>query len=292
MTSGTRGGFLHAAFGLRLRSSFALPELPRLPDDGFATDVVIERGRVPERLEGAVGVEPAMQVAADRFQLDVPAGRFSVSAGRLILVDPRPGASDADLRPYLLGTVMGALCHQRALLPLHAAAVLIGDGAVAFIGPSGAGKSTLAARFLGRGRGVLADDLLAVDIGPDGSPLALPGLARIRLRADSPDAGDGKVSVPIASPAGARAWPLRRLYLLHTEGADPPQVCRLHGPEAVSAVLGQVYRWPIAAAMGGRVAFAQCLALAAHCEVFQVSFTHAAPSPEALVETLEVHLAP
>src|SRR5580658_2928398 len=157
MASGTNGGVLHAAFGLRLRSAVALPELPAIADDGIPPDVTLELGRVPRRLEGAVDVDPAMQATAGRFQLDVPAGRFLVSEGRRILVDPGPGASEADLRPYLLGTVIGALCHQRGLLPLHAAAVLCADGAVAFAGPSGAGKSTLAAQLHALGRTVLAD---------------------------------------------------------------------------------------------------------------------------------------
>ena len=292
MASGTNGGFLHAVFGLRLRSALALPELARRPDDGSAADVIIERGGVADRLDDAVEVAPAMQVAAAHFQLDVPAGRFRVSEGRRIVVDPRPGAADADLRPYLLGTVMAALCHQRALLPLHAAAVLTREGAVAFAGPSGAGKSTLAAHFDGRGGRVLADDLLAVDTGPDGGPRALPGVARIRLRSDEAGASGAKISMPIAAAPGAfGAWPLRRLYLLRSEGGHPPRISRLRGPEAVAAAVSQVYRWPIAAAMGrGPASFARCLALARRCEVFEVSFAHAA-GPAAVASALEAHLA-
>lgn len=292
MTSGTNGGFAYAAFGLRLRSALALPELARLADDPAPADVVIERGRVPERLDGAVDVEPAMQVAARDFQLGVPVGRFRVSEGRRVVVDPRPGASDAEQRPYLLGTVMGALCYQRSLLPLHAAAVLFGEGAVAFAGPSGVGKSTLAAQFLGRGRSVLADDLLAVDVERYGAVAALPGLARIRLRSDSARAGDGKVSLPIPGPRVSRPWPLRRLYVLRAGGADPPELCRLRGPEAVGALLDQVYRWPVAKAAGrGPAVFAQCVSLVRGCEIFQASFTHAA-GPPALARALERHLTP
>jgi hypothetical protein len=291
MASGTNGGFLHTVFGLRIRSALALPELARLPDGGTAADVVIERGGIADRLDDAVEVDPAMQVAAAHFQLDLPAGRFRVSEGRRIVVDPRPGTADADLRPYLLGTVMGALCHQRALLPLHAAAVLTGEEVVAFAGPSGAGKSTLAAHFHRRGGGVLADDLLAVEVGPDGGPRVRPGLARIRLRRDAAGESVAKISMPIALPGAPGAWPLRRLYLLRAEGEDPPRISRLRGPEAVAAAVSQVYRWPIAAAMGQAPAsFARCLALARRCEVFEVSFAHAAADPLAMAGALEAHL--
>jgi hypothetical protein len=67
----------------------------------------------------------------------------------------------------------------------------------------------------------------------------------------------------------------------------------LRGPEAVSAIVEQIYRWPIAVAMGrGPACFAQSVTLARRCEVFEVSFTHGAASPLALVDALEAHLAP
>ena len=289
MTPGTNNGFVYAVFGLRLRSAFPLPELRSIADDGAPHDVTLEWGRVTARLEGAVDVDSAVQVTARDFHLAVPAGRFLVSDGRSILVDARPGTSEAELRPYLLGTVMSALCHQRGLLPLHAAAVLFGESAVAFAGPSGVGKSTLAAWFQDLGHAVLADDLLALEIDPEGIPRALPGVPRIRLWGEAA-VGGGKISLPISTAAtGAPA--IRRLYRLRAEGGDPPSICRSRGPERVSAILDGVYRWPIAVAMGrGPACFAQGLAVASRCEVFEVSFTHAAGSPETLALALETHL--
>jgi hypothetical protein len=277
------------AFGLRLRSALSLPELPHVPDDGRAADVVLERGPVPERLDGAVEVAPSMLVSPARFQLALPAARFSVREGKRIVVDARAGSSDDELRPYLLGTVMGALCLQRGLLPLHAAAVLSRGGAAALAGPSGVGKSTLAAQFQSRGCAVLADDLLAVEIPGDGDPLARQGLARLRLRT----AGDeSKISLPISRPENDQPWPLRRVYILRADGSATPELRRLRGPEAVSGLLGQVYRWPIAVAMdGGQMAFAHCLALARRSEIFTLSFAHDASTPATIAEALEAHIA-
>jgi hypothetical protein len=289
MASKTNGGFLHAIFGLRVRSAIALAELPELADDGTPADVTLERGRIASRLEGAAEVDPAMQAGADGFQLEVPAARFRVSEGRRILVDLRPGASEADLHPYLLGTVMGALCHQRALLPLHAAAILSADGAIAFAGPSGAGKLTLAAQLRTRGRTALADDLLAIRIDADGSPTALPGVARIRLRRAV--VADSKISLPIAPVDPDRSWPLRRLYRLRADNTEPPAIRRLPGPEATGAVLQHVYRRPIVEAMGQQAAcFSRCVEVARRCDVFDISFSHARNAPWLLAQAIEDHL--
>ncbi|NEX18412.1 MAG: hypothetical protein C1943_17865 [Halochromatium sp.] len=128
------------------------------------------------RLEPAL--EPASDhasVANDQFQIapglyqflikDV--ARYRVQDGREILVDPLPDADPGDVRLWLLGTALGALLHQRGLLPLHVSALALSGGAYAFCGDSGAGKSTLAAALHRRGLALLTDDVgLAVPESP------------------------------------------------------------------------------------------------------------------------------
>ena len=296
----------YAAFGLRVRSAIDLPELPRLADDGSDNDITIEQGHVPAHLAGAVALDPGMQVAGECFQLDVPPARYAVSRGRLIVVDPRPGAVAEDVRRYLFGTVMGALCHQRGPAPLHAAAVLVGGRAVGLAGVSGSGKSTLAAQLQSRGRTVVADDLCAVDLRAGCEPWALPGLPRIKLWPESPalpgatnepaaarTGRDHKITLPVTGAAAMRASPLWRLYILRPEDAGAVRIRRLSGPDAVAATLAQVYRWPIAVAMGRAPArFAQCVAIARRCEIFDVGFAHDTLAPLALLDTLEKHMEP
>jgi len=62
---------------------------------------------------------------------------------------------------------------------LHASAVHLDAGAVAFLGPAGRGKSTMAASFLSRGARLLADDLLPLRVTADGI-LAAPGLPIVK----------------------------------------------------------------------------------------------------------------
>jgi hypothetical protein len=285
---------------LSIRSQIELPELIASARQGACADVTIELGRVDEQLEGAVDVEPAMQAAPGAFQLSVAAGRYLVRDGRRILVDPAPGASERDVRLYLLGTVLAALCHQLRLLPLHATAVEVGGEAAAIAGASGAGKSTLAAQFQARGRPVLADDLCAVQIVAGREPTVWPGLRRIKVWPDSlalaglagavlPRVADDidKLVLPVA-PAAVRPRRLSRIYVLEPRDFGDVEIIRLSGPEAVGAVFHNVHRWPLAVAMGRSTPeFDQLLSLVRQCPVFALRFRHDPSAPFEALDRLE-----
>lgn len=164
--------FRYRVHGLTIDSDIALPELDPA-DDGTAPDVAIRTvPALPERQAGDVHL--AIPDVAD----------FLVRAGTTAYVSPAADVPDRNLRVYLLGSVIGALLHQRGLVPLHANAIMVGRSAIAFAGDSGAGKSTLAAWAHDRGHDVLADDVSVVGTGADG-PFVLPGLRRLRLWRDA-----------------------------------------------------------------------------------------------------------
>jgi hypothetical protein len=81
--------------------------------------------------------------------------------------------------------MFSVLCHQRGITPLHASAIDVADGCVAFVGGSGAGKSTLAAALAARGHQVVADDVCFLRLGERGEVQAWPGVVRMRLWQDS-----------------------------------------------------------------------------------------------------------
>jgi hypothetical protein len=68
----------------------------------------------------------------------------------------------ADAATYLFGPVLGLLLRLRGVNCLHSSAVVIGDGAVAFVGAAGTGKSTTAAALARRGFAVMSDDVVAI----------------------------------------------------------------------------------------------------------------------------------
>ena len=288
------------AFGLRFRSDLALPELAPAMDEA-APDARIVLGPVGARLEGGVDLPPLMQAGPDAFQLDAEAGRYRVTGGTLITIDPAPGASDRDVRLYLLGSAIGALCHQRRRLALHAAALDIGGAAIAVAGPSGAGKSTLSALHARSGGGVLTDDLCAVTFDAAGRPVAHRGLQRVKLWPDSAELagwtpgessriGDriDKHSLPVFCPAPS--LPLTRLYLLRPGESAEPTFRRLTGPEAAMAAVAQIYRWPLAVALERAApAFEQCMDLARFCQIFELGYAHDPGRPANLHTALVEH---
>ncbi len=94
------------------------------------------------------------------------------------------GSDPGVLQNFLFAPALSFALVQQGIEPLHAAAVRIGDVAVAFLGDCTFGKSSLLASFVQAGHQVLTDDLLVVD-RRGGVPVALPGSGRIKLMPDS-----------------------------------------------------------------------------------------------------------
>jgi hypothetical protein len=119
-------------------------------------------------------------------------GKFRVSRGAEVVVDPYPGVEERLVRLPLLGAVLAVLLHQRGCLVLHASAVAIDGEAIVFVGNKGWGKSTIAATLYGRGHQLIADDIVALDFRDGTSPLVLPGIPQFKLSREAvgPSLGD------------------------------------------------------------------------------------------------------
>lgn len=99
---------------------------------------------------------------------------------KTITVRRPDNCSQSTVGLYLTGPVLGFYLRLLNVVCLHASAVLINDGVVAFVGPSGAGKSTLAAAFHKDGYLAYTDDILPIKIR-DKIVYAQSGHQRIRL---------------------------------------------------------------------------------------------------------------
>jgi len=160
-----------------------------------------------------------------RFFVD-EIGWFRVRGGREIAAWPLPRAAIRRVRVFLLGSAWGALLYQRKRLIIHASAVQIGDGAVAFCAGRGEGKSTLAALLGECGHRSVSDDLCCLSL--EGSaPMIYPSMPRARLWRDAievlgwgrsgsePDSvRPGKFQYARQGSAPVDPLPLRGLYIL------------------------------------------------------------------------------
>ena len=267
-------------FGLRIRSVLPLQGL--VPSPPHPADVEIDFGPVPHIADAPAGYH----VTDGGTLLTVSdVGRYWIEGGSRITLSPDPAASDRNVRVFLLGSALGAILHQRGLVPLHANAVEIAGKAVAFMGHSGAGKSTMAAWFLDRGRAVLTDDVCVVE-QQEGGPVAHRGLVRLRLwrealertgRETSEDSRsfDDQDKFDVAMPADRLApatLPLGAAVLLRRAEDDVFACRRLRGVEAVRALMENVYRGGYADLSGGAPKLlATCAALAARTPVLEVA---------------------
>jgi hypothetical protein len=106
---------------------------------------------------------------------------FLVSAdGKKIHCYPQPDTSLETIRHLFLDQVIPLLLSQWGKLVLHASAVAVPAGAIAFTGMTGTGKSTLTASFAEQGFALLTDDCLLLE-ERGGELFATPSYPGLRL---------------------------------------------------------------------------------------------------------------
>ncbi len=226
----TGAPFHYAAYHLAIRSEIALPELAESSHGG---DFEIRLAPSAEPVERRA-IDWREEPAEARF--DYPGlARFTLRAGREMLIAPDPRGDATLLHLYVEGMMLAAALYQRGRFVLHASVVDLGGRAIAFMGLVGAGKSTLAAAFHSKGYRILADDnaVLDLDAGP---PRVLPAFPSLKIypavaRSLGMDAGSlrpmhasqVKQAHRLAAGFSAAPLPLAAVYVLDRAAQRPPQ---------------------------------------------------------------------
>ncbi len=285
----------YTAYGFSVHSEIPLPGL--VPG-GAPADIRIRLATPFDPPVEGDDAQTLLRLAGNEAFLSVSGvGAFRIRNGREVVVRPAVGVPPGRLRLFLVGTVMALLLYQRGLLVLHASAVSIGGGVVAFVGETGLGKSSLAAALHGFGCPLVADDLTPVEIGPAG-PLVHPGFPQVKLTPEAAralgrdpaglipfHAGEekGACRLPDGFPRGP--LPLRRIYLLERQPGVAIEPVR--PAEALVELLGNSYPSKLMQS-GGAPHFRQCGAVARLTPAFRLrGFTDL----EAIVSRAESVLA-
>jgi hypothetical protein len=172
----------YTAYQLLIESELPLPELEPAAHSNGPADVTIRWGGVERKRPGSASGEDHIWATANEVMFCFPgSAAFMISQGREIIIERLAGATDADIRAVLTGSVMAVLLHQRGYLILHASCVSKDGYAIAFAADSGTGKSTLAAAFDSRGYCLVADDIVAIDMENATGPRIFPGFFQMKL---------------------------------------------------------------------------------------------------------------
>ena len=217
-------------------------------------------GPVPRSLPHATRGGVLWEAESPRFLLTVPeVARYLATDGRSLTVDPDPAADPADVRRFALSTPLAALCLQRGLPVLHAAALVGPSGATLICGDSAAGKSTLAAALALRGWTLIADDLAPIDLDDDFAPIVQPTGSRITLWPDAVGALGVEI-MDATEPGGAPArwapeWvaitptPVTAVWCLRLDSAPVLESHDVKGAERLETISAMAYNSHIAAAL-------------------------------------------
>lgn len=292
--------YSYRAFGLGIRSAFPLPELV---EDAGPAEVLVHKGAISQFAPEAVDPARGPYTTADRALLTLEGvGSFLIRDGREIVAEPAPGVADETLRMAVVGLALGMLLHQRGLLLLHASAVEMAGGVVAFLGDKGRGKSTLAAALQAQGHRLVTDDVLALTVCPGQVPLAHPSFPQIRLWPESVAAAlkEERPDLPLVHSAlDKRRWrvddafsdeplPLKHLFVL--EVGEALSVERLPRVQALDLLIRNAYLLPFIRPTGteGRL-FQQCAELARNVPAARLVRVTSLSDLDRLIRIVQTH---
>ena len=289
--------------GLHIASDLPCPELIPQPGSPLA-DCNWRLARLDAHLEQASFANRGFQIAPGVYQFLIRnVARYRVEHGERILIDPVPGAAEGDVRLWLLGTALGALLHQRGLLPLHVSALAMDNAAHAFCGDSGAGKSTLAAALYRRGLPLLTDDV-GLAVPKENAVRFYPGFPRLKLWRDTLDhfgldhrplirdlTRTEKFHLRLDNDFQGDPLPLNRLYVLERASDDATQIDPVRGHTAIDLIRAHTYRPDLVRQLGGAGAnLRTCGQVAQQVRVFRFRRPWRLDRLEAALDVLLAHL--
>ncbi|MHA6485257.1 aldolase [Paenibacillus sp. strain BS8-2] len=247
------------SFGLIIESEFPLPELESVSEERKGTELAPQVTIVERSLEllwqQLKSNHEHLAFGEDIVLLRIPdTAIFGMQDGHTIWVSPFPSANSDKIRLFLLGSCMGVILMQRRILPLHGSALAIDGRAYAIVGASGAGKSTLSSYLLQQGHELLSDDLIAVYMSNQGTPIVMPAYPQQKIWQESMQLlgksttglqplfeRETKFAVPVTSRFCNKPLPLAGIFEL-TKRSSGAAIAPIEGLERFHALLRHTFR--------------------------------------------------
>ncbi len=276
-------GYCYNVFGLTIKSEIEFHDL-MIPE--AEPDVVIQYGRVPDKLKTPRARGVRFEASPGEFLLRIDnVARYYVSKGNRINIEPENTGHEQDIRLFLMGSAMGALLHQRNILPVHGSAVAVNGKGVVFTGPSGVGKSTLAAGFHKQGHPLVADDICAISTGKNDRTMLIPGLPCLKLWHDTLKILDAcsdnlkpvrhnrkikKYYLPAEAICDA-PLPVSSIFGLETTNHDQFKITTLNGMDKIQPLIRNTFRKNFLEGLSGKEKhFETCARIASEVSIFTV----------------------
>jgi hypothetical protein len=210
-----------------------------------------------------------------------------------------PSISNARFNHTLLHSFIPQVLSLQGDLMLHATCVVIDGRAFLFAGDSTLGKSTLAAGFALQGLDVFSDDIVRIEIAPDGTPLAHRGYPGVRLRGNSfllpPAQRSRRVGryglpkhriYPQAQTLQASPAPVAGVFFLARGRTVAPVVARLSPMQSMQPFLRASFLQALPKATRSREAFGRAASLAGAIPALRLSYRRSARHFDALLASL------
>ena len=278
--------FSYFAYGLNISSEIALPEFISVdshPVNLVDLEITIDRSRAISDLVPPEAINEGALIQLNTSQALIyvrGTGVFIIENGSHVTIIPDTTSRELLIRFYLVGTIMGVVLYQRKFLVLHASAVNINGGAVAFLGISGEGKSSTAATFVTHGYSIITDDVAPIDLTSN-SLIMHPGFPQVKVGAEIAQAlgYDYKSLQAVHTFKEKRALqprkgfsiapiPLKRIYVLTT--AKEFAIAPIRASEAVTE-LARHSRPTTLYHSGGAAHFFQCANLVKQQTIYRLS---------------------
>jgi hypothetical protein len=274
--------YTYFAFGLVINSEIELKELPEIKGN---PDVIIRFGIVPDVLENFNYKGVCFEAMPGKLLLKpLNIARYLIINGNEIIVEPIDKSNEPAIRLFLLGSAMGALLHQRNILPLHGSCINFNNQAVVFAGVSGSGKSTLSAKLCEKGYPSLADDISAISFNKE-APILLPGIPQLKLWRDSliklkiETSGLQKVRAelekylfPVDNFNLSHKMPLKKIYIISTKNQAGTEIEKINGIDKFNLLKTHTYRYNFVRGMNLELShFKLASGLASKIEVCKLS---------------------